>query len=69
MKRETVTAVLQRLRAIRANVDETRKIIDEEGLQVGDRNIIDHALATVISEVDVLSRTLGDMLADPSKIE
>jgi len=69
MKRETVLAVLQLVSSMRESVEEAGHIVDEEALQVGDRNIIDHSLNTIGDEIEVLSRTFSDMLADPSRIE
>ena len=69
MKRDVVMAVLQTVATARQNVEETKRIVDEEALQVGDRNIIDHAIATIIGEMDVLAQTLKDMLEDVTKNE
>jgi hypothetical protein len=67
MKRDVVMTVLQVLATARQNVDEAKRIVDEEALQVGDRNIIDHAMATITSEMDILAQTLRDILEDPTK--
>ena len=68
MERETVIALLQLVGRMCHDLDDVRRIIDAEALQVGDRNMIDHALTTITGEVEVLSRTLSDMLTDPSKM-
>lgn len=59
--------VLELITSARQNIDEAKRIVDEETLQVGDRNIIDHAIATLTSEVDMLSRTFREILEDPTK--
>ena len=69
MKQDRVMVVLQVIAAARQNIEEAKRIVDDEALQVGDRNIIDHAIATITSEVDMLTRTFGDMLEDPTKRE
>jgi hypothetical protein len=67
MKRDAVMMVLQIVATARQNVEEAKRFVDEEALQVGDRNIIDHAIATITSEMDILAQTLRDMLEDPTK--
>ena len=69
MQRKTVTAILQSVGAIRRSVDEVRRRLDVEALQVGDRSMIERALDTINGEFDVLERTFSDMLADPTKVE
>lgn len=61
--------VLQVISAARQNIEEGKRIVDEDALQVGDRNIIDHAIATITSELEMLSRTFREMLEDPTKRE
>ena len=67
MKRETVMQVLDLVKVMREGADELRRIVDAEALQVGDRNVIDHSVATISSEVEVLRQTLSDMLVDHTK--
>ena len=59
--------VLDVVRVMREGAEGLRRIVDAEALQVSDRNIIDHSVATISSEVEVLRRTLSDMLDDPTK--
>lgn len=61
--------VIQIVAAASQNTDEMKKIVDDEALQVGDRNIVDHAIATIASEIEMLSRTFRDILDDPTKSE
>lgn len=60
---------LQLIATARRNIEETTKIVDEEALQVGDRNVLAQSIATIASELDVLARTFRDMLDDPTKSE
>lgn len=69
MKRESVERMLQLLAFMRTKLDELRQIADEEALQVGDRNLIDRQISAIGDEVEVLLRTLSDMLDDPTKFE
>lgn len=67
MTREKVTGVLQIVEIAQQSIEEVRRIVDEEALQVGDRNILDHSIATITSELEIVRRTFGDMLEDPTK--
>ena len=69
MKRDGVLTVLQILTTARENVEEVKRIVDAEALQVGDRNVIDHAIATITGEMDMLTQTLRGILEDPTKNE
>lgn len=69
MKRDAIMTVIQIVAAASQNTDEMKKIVDDEALQVGDRNIVDHAIATIASEIEMLSRTFRDILDDPTKSE
>jgi hypothetical protein len=69
MKRDAIETMLQLVATARQNADEMARIVSDEALQVGDRNVIEHALATIASEVEMLSRTFKDMVEDPTKNE
>jgi hypothetical protein len=69
MKRDAILTVLQIVATVRQNGEEMKKIVDDEALQVGDRNVVDHAIATLTNEIEMLSRTFRDMLEDPTKSE
>ena len=69
MRRETAVAALRLVGSLRGHVEETRRLVDEEALQVGDRNLIDQTLTTIAGEIEVLARAFADMLADGSRIE
>ena len=62
-------AVLQLVGSMRETLDDVRQIVDEEALPVSDRNMVDRALTIVAAEIEVVSRTLSDMLTDPTKAD
>lgn len=67
MNRDTILALLQLVETIWLNVEEAKRTVDGDALQVSDRHIIDHSIATIMSEVAVLARTFAGMLEDPTK--
>lgn len=69
MKRDAIEKMLQLVATTQRNADEMARIVGDEALQVGDRNVIDHAIATIANEVAMLSRTFKDMVEDPTKNE
>jgi hypothetical protein len=69
MKRDTVMSVLQLVSATRATAGEALEVVRTDALQVGDRNVLEHALSSIGSELDTVAATLADMLLDPSRVE
>ena len=67
MKRETTVAVLQLVGTIREDLREVRTIVDHESLHVGDRNMIEHTLIAISTEIEALFQTLSDLLNDPTR--
>jgi hypothetical protein len=68
MKRETVLAFLELVETFRYSAQEAKRVARREALEASDRQIIVRSIATILTEVDVLSRTLNDILQDPKKV-
>jgi hypothetical protein len=68
MKRETVLAFIHLVETFRHSALEAKRVARREALEVSDRQTIDRSVAKILAEVDVLERTLNDILQDPKKV-
>lgn len=69
MNRENIQKMRELLESVRSAIDAVRHIVDEEALQVGDRNMMEREINVVRKGVDKLLHESAAMLADPTRIE
>jgi hypothetical protein len=67
MDATTTKAILEQVASIGAAVSTLRRDLDEQALQVGDRQYFDRSLDVLESEARALASYLEAMLADSTK--
>lgn len=67
MHPEVSAAVLDRIRRIADEIRDLRAFLDEQPLQVGDRNYLERSLEALDSESASVLRYIEQMNSDPTK--